>query len=259
MTLHAIVLGGGLLPPDDPLYDSAPKGHRSLIPIDGKPMAQWVINALSASEAVQSITAMGLTANSGLNSPKPLDYLPDSGTLFENIKIGVLHAAELVPEQEKVIIASSDIPAIQVEMVDWLADQIPHNPDSLIYYNVIEKQTMEARFPQAGRSYVRLKDISVCGGDLNLIDRRLFTAERPIWKALAENRKHPLRQAGLLGLDNLLLVALHLVTLDKAVERICKRLEIKATALRCPYAEMAMDADKPHQLEILRQDLEGKQ
>ncbi len=191
MTLHAIVLGGGLLPPDDPLYDSAPKGHRSLIPIDGKPMAQWVIDALSASEAVQSITVMGLTANSGLNSPKPLDYLPDSGSLFENIKIGVLHAAELVPEQDKVIIASSDIPAIQIEMVDWLANQIPHNPDSLIYYNVIQKQIMEARFPQAGRSYVRLKDISVCGGDLNLIDRRLFTAERPIWKALAENRKYP--------------------------------------------------------------------
>ena len=68
-----------------------------------------------------------------------------------------------------------------------------------------------------------------------------------------------MRQAGLLGLDNLLLVALHLVTLDKAVERICKRLEIKATALRCPYAEMAMDADNPHQLEILQQDLEGQQ
>lgn len=258
MAFHAIVLGGGLLTAEDPLYESAPDGHRSLIPIGEKPMAQWVMDALTNSEAVQSITVMGLTPESGLHSAKLLDFLPDSGDLFDNIKVGVLHAAEILPEQDKVILASSDIPAIQPEMVDWLAAQIPQNPEALIYYNVIQKETMEQRFPQAGRSYVRFKDISVCGGDLNLIDKRLFTVERPIWKKLAANRKHPLRQAGLLGLDNLLLVALHLVTLDGAVKRICKRLSLNATALHCPYAEMAMDADKPHQLEILRKDLKSQ-
>ncbi|MBG0770751.1 MAG: NTP transferase domain-containing protein [Anaerolineaceae bacterium] len=258
MALHAIVLGGGVLSAEDPLYDSAPDGHRSLIPIGEKPMAQWVIDALSDSESVRSITVMGLTSESGLQSPKPLDFISDSGDLFENIKVGVLHAAETLPEQDKVILASSDIPAIQPEMVDWLVDQIPNNPEALLYYNVIQKETMEQRFPQAGRSYVRFKDFSVCGGDLNLIDKRLFTVERPIWKKLAEHRTHPLRQAGLLGLDNLLLVALHLVTLDGAVKRICKRLDLKAAALRCPYAEMAMDADKPHQLEILRKDLKSQ-
>ena len=259
MTLHAIVLAGGLLSPDDPLYDSAPGGHRSLIPIGNKPMAQWVMDALSASQGVQAITVMGLPPSCGLTTPKPVDFIQDSGEIFENIKVGVLHASEILPEQDKVIVASSDIPGIHAEMVDWLVEQIAHNPDALIYYNVIQKEIMEKRYPQAGRSYVRFKDLSVCGGDLNLIDKRLFTAETPIWKRLAENRKHPLRQAGLLGLDNLLLVALHLVTLDQAVKRICKRLGIQATALRCPYAEMAMDADKPHQLEILRQDLEGHQ
>jgi len=258
MAFHAIVLGGGLLTAEEPLYESAPDGHRSLIPIGDKPMAQWVMDALTNSEAVKSITVMGLTPESGLHSTKPLDFLPDSGDLFDNIKVGVLHAAEILPEQDKVILASSDIPAIQPEMVDWLATQIPQNPEALIYYNVIQKETMEQRFPQAGRSYVRFKDISVCGGDLNLIDKRLFTVERPIWKKLAANRKHPLRQAGLLGLDNLLLVALHLVTLDGAVKRICNRLSLKAAALRCPYAEMAMDADKPHQLEILRKDLKSQ-
>ena len=259
MPHHAVVLGGGLLSFDDPLYDSAPGGHRSLIPIGHQPMAQWVIDALCKSPAVQSITVMGLTAESGLHSTKPLDFLPDGGSMFENIKVGALHAAEILPGQDKVIVASSDIPAIQSEMVDWLADQSVRAPEALIYYNVIQKETMEHRFPQAGRSYVRFKDISVCGGDLNIVDRGLFTAEKPIWKELTENRKHPLRQAALLGLDNLLLVALHLVTLDNAIKRICRRLEIEAVGLRCPYAEMAMDADKPHQLEILRRDLEGQQ
>lgn len=258
MSHHAIVLAGGLLAPDDPLFEHAPGGHRSLIPIGGKPMAQWVIDALTHSPAVQSITVMGLEPDSKLESDKPLDYLPDSGGMFENIKLGILHAAEICPEQDKVIVASSDVPAVRPEMINWLVSQIADAPDSLVYYNVIQKETMEARFPGANRSYVRFKDVSLCGGDLNLIDQRFFTAEKPIWKELTENRKQPLRQAALLGLDNLLLVALHLVTLDTAVKRICKRLDIPATALRCPYAEMAMDADKPHQLAILQRDLEGQ-
>jgi hypothetical protein len=244
MSHHAIVLAGGLLAAEDPLFEHAPGGHRSLIPIDGRPMAQWVIDALTPSSAVQSITVMGLG--------------PDSGGMFENIKNGILHAAEICPEQNKVIVASADVPAVRPEMIDWLVSQIETAPDSFVYYNVIQKETMEARFPGANRSYVRFKDVSVCGGDLNLIDQRFFTAEKPIWKELTQNRKHPLRQAALLGLDNLLLVALHLVTLDIAVKRVCKRLDISASALRCPYAEMAMDADKPHQLTILEQDLEGQ-
>jgi hypothetical protein len=115
---------------------------------------------------------------------------------------------------------------------------------------------MEKRFPKANRSYVQLRDMSVCGGDLNVVDTGLFSVENPIWKKITESRKHPLRQVSFLGLDNLILVALHLYSLETAVKRISKKLKINARALVCPYAEMAMDADKPHQLAILRQDLE---
>jgi len=221
-------------------------------------MVQWVTDALTRSPAVQSITVMGLAPDSKLKSDKPLDYLPDGGGMFENIKIGILHAAEICPEQDKVIVASSDVPAVRSEMIDWLVSQIAKAPDSLVYYNVIQKETMEARFPGANRSYVRFKDVAVCGGDLNVIDRRLFTVERPLWLRLTEARKQPLRQAALLGLDTLALIALHAITLDKAVIKVCRKLNLKAKALVNPYPEMAMDADKPHQLEILRQDLEGR-
>jgi hypothetical protein len=51
---------------------------------------------------------------------------------------------------------------------------------------------------------------------------------------------------------------LHAITLDGAVRKVCRRLQLRGRALHCPYPEMAMDADKPHQLAILRQDLEGQ-
>jgi hypothetical protein len=48
---------------------------------------------------------------------------------------------------------------------------------------------------------------------------------------------------------------LRLLTLDKAVALASKRLNIKARAIVCPYAEIGMDVDKPHQLAIMRADL----
>mgnify|MGYP001324204185 CR=1 FL=1 len=243
---------------DDPLHAQGLDGSRSLIDIFGKPMVQWVVDALDASECVAEIYVIGLPAAYRLVATKPVHYLSDQGDIFENIHTGVFQATQDHPSRTKVLIASSDIPAIQPHMIEWLASEVAADPELMMFYNVVDQTTMETRFPQSNRSYVRFKDVSVCGGDMNVIDKSLFAEERLIWQRLANARKHPLKQAGLLGIDSLIMVALHMVTLEGAVKRVWKRLSITAKALRCPYAEIAMDADKPHQLAILRQHLEER-
>jgi GTP:adenosylcobinamide-phosphate guanylyltransferase len=253
--MDAVLLGGGQMALDDPLYPKSPDGRRSLIEIHGKSMAQWVLDALTKADVVRDIYIMGLTPDCGLTSSKNLHFMMDGSTLFENIRTGVLQVGQNRPEQTKVLLASADIPAVRSEMVQWLADEITKAPEALIYYNVVDRETMEKRFPNANRSFVKFKDTAVCGGDLNAVDTRLFSVERPIWLALSEARKNPLKQAMLLGLDNLALVALRLAKLETMVSRFEKKLDLQARALRCPFAEMAMDADKPHQLAILEYDL----
>ena len=256
MKMDVVLLAGGLMSDDDPLINESQDRRRCLIKIHGKSMAQWVIDALTASKSVGALYVIGLPEEVGLTSSKPISYLSDKGGLIDNIRSGVLQATENNTAQSKVLLASADIPAIRPEMVDWLVDQVAENPGAQIYYNVISQEVMEVRYPGAKRSFVRFKDIAVCGGDLNVIDRELFSVERPIWKKLSEARKNPLKQVRLLGISNLFLVVFHLVTFQKAVERVCEKLSIKGRALLNPYAEMAMDADKPHQLAILRRDLE---
>lgn len=256
MKINVVLLAGGEISPDDPMYPQAPYGKRSLIDIHGKPMVQWVLDALCSSAHVSKVYIMGLESETNLRSTKPLLFMTDHGDLFENIRAGVLKSAEEHPGLDKVLIVAADIPALKPEMIDWLVEKVAQDSGKLIYYNVIPREVMEVRYPDAGRSYVRLRDITVCGGDLNAIDPRLFEQDQPIWKRLTESRKHPMKQVSLLGLDNLILIAFRLLSLDDAVHRICKKLSITARALVNPYAEIAMDADKPHQLEILRRDLE---
>jgi hypothetical protein len=45
------------------------------------------------------------------------------------------------------------------------------------------------------------------------------------------------------------------LTMEGAVKRVTKRMDITGKVVISPYAELGMDVDKPHQLEILRADL----
>jgi hypothetical protein len=117
---------------------------------------------------------------------------------------------------------------------------------------------MEKRFPGANRSYIRFKDAEVCGGDMNIVRTSVATGRDDLWNKLVAARKNAFKQAALLGFDTLLLLLLRRLSIDGLIKRAGSRLGIKGRAVFSPYAEIAMDVDKPYQLEILRKDLAGR-
>ena len=177
--------------------------------------------------------------------------------MLANIVAGVNKALELNPKTERVLVVSSDIPALTTEMVDWLVDEIEKEPADL-YYGIIPREVMEKRFPDSRRTWTHLKDMDVCGADINATHVRMATEHLDMWEALIGNRKSPLRQAATIGFGTLLLVALRRITLDDLVKRVCERIGIHGKAIVWPWAEAGMDVDKPHQLEIMRADLAKK-
>jgi hypothetical protein len=124
-----------------------------------------------------------------------------------------------------------------------------------MYYCVIEQSQMEKRFPDSSRSYVKLQDMHVCGGDLGVIKLELYRDRKDFWRKLVEARKTHLSQARMIGFDVLFLLLLRRLSLADAVRKVTTRLEISGEALICPYPEIGMDIDKPYQLEIARKEL----
>ena len=116
---------------------------------------------------------------------------------------------------------------------------------------------MEARFPNSNRTFVSLKGIKVCGGDLNLVANKIVDQNRELWGKLADRRKSPLRQAALLGPGILLGLALRILDLEAGVAKINKRLGLVGQVVECPYAELGMDVDKPSQYELVKQEIEN--
>lgn len=255
--MDAVVIAGGIPKPDEPLYAYTQGSCKAMLDIAGKPMVQWCLDALSGAKKVEQVVVIGLEEENGISCDKPLCHVPSQGGLLENILGGINKVLEINPGAKHALIVSADIPGIKGEMVDWVID-ICMQTDDDIYYNVITREVMEARYPGSRRSFARLRDVEVCGGDMNVVRTMTVHEKREMWDRLVESRKSVFRQAALMGYDTLLLLLLRMVTLEGAVSRVAKRLKIKGKAVMCPYAEVGMDVDKPHQLEIMRADLARK-
>ncbi len=254
--MYAFVTAAGAPAPEDPLYAETQGGPKAMLDVAGKPMAQWVLDALGGAAQVDGVVLVGLPAKNGLTCAKPLRRVPDQGGLLANVEAGANEILRLDPGAKQVLAVSSDIPAITPQMVDWSIEATTGTDDDLDYL-VIDRGTMEARFPGSNRTYIQLKDGEFCGSDMNVMRAGLVN-DRDFWEKLVSARKSPLKQASLLGPDLLLLILTHQMSLSRAERMVSRRLRMHGRAIRCPYAEMGMDVDKPHQLALLRVDLAGR-
>lgn len=254
--MDAIVMAGGIPRAEDPLYEYTQGDPKALLDIAGKPMIQWVLDAISGSATVERVVLISLPEDANLECTKPVTYLPDQGGLLENVRGGIEKAVEINPQAEHVLTISSDIPMIQSEMIDWMVEE-NSGTNLQLYYTVIPREVMEKRFPESKRSYTRLKDAELCGGDLNMIHSSTVHANVELWDSIIEARKNVFKQAALLGYGNLMLLLSRQLTLAGAVKRVTKKMDITGKAVISPYAELGMDVDKPHQLEIVRAELAG--
>jgi GTP:adenosylcobinamide-phosphate guanylyltransferase len=257
--MDAIVTAGGIPQADDPLYPYSSGSSKALIDVAGKPMIQWVLDALGEARGVDNVIVIGLSPKSNIRCKKPLHFISNQGRMLANIVAGVDKALELNRQTKYVLVVSSDIPGIQAGMVDWLINTAMKTRDDL-YYGVVPRPIMEKRYPESNRTYTRLKDMEVCGADMNITHVRMATEHLDTWEQLIGNRKSPARQAAMIGLGTLFQVALfHNITLDDLVARANDRLGIKGRVIVWDQAEPGMDVDKPFQLEIMRADLAKSQ
>lgn len=257
--MDAIVTAGGIPLPGEPLYPFTEGRSKAMLDIAGKPMVQWVLDALCESKTIENIVVVGLTGKLGLTCSKPVYYLSNQGKMLDNFRAGVRKSLELNKKSKHVLFVSADIPAINGEMVDWVVNTAMQTDDD-IYYNIIQRETMEKRYPDSHRTYTKLQDMEVCGGDMNVARSAMAIAddESGLWQKISDSRKSPVKQAGLIGFDTLFLLLFRKLTLAMAAEKILKRLNVTGKAIVCPYAEVGMDVDKPHQLEIMRADMKKR-
>lgn len=257
MIFDALIAAGGIPKPDESLYPYSQGRSKGMIEIAGKPMVQWVLDALNEASTVGKIVIVGLSEADGLKSKKPISYVPNQGEMLPNIRAGAKKIVEIDPDAKYCLLVSSDTPAITGPMVDWVSNCV-RVPEDEMLYNVVEKSVMEKTFPNSARTFTKLKGMEVCGGDLTPVALDVILSGTGPWEKLSAVRKKPLKQAALIGLDTMLLMLLRQLTVEDAARRASRSLGLRARGQLCPYAEIGMDVDKAHHLEVMRAYLEAR-
>ncbi len=252
--MDVILTAGGIPEKGDPLFELTHGKPKALLEIAGKPMIQWVLDALGKANLVGRVVIAGLEKTREINCSKPLSFIPNQGTMIRNITSG---ASEIMGGKDHSccnLCVSSDIPAIQPHMIDWVIENSLESKDD-IYYCVIGRHDMERSFPGSKRTFFHLRDGDICGGDLAVIRNSVFVTPNGIWSKLEAGRKSILRQAAIISSGVLFLYLFRRLTLQIIVERASRRAGVRGRALLCPFPEAGMDVDKPHQFRLLENTL----
>jgi len=254
----AVILAGRSPAEDDPLAGYSLGRPKGLIPIVGRPMICYVMEALAGSRYIRHIVVVGLDPADCPPLPAQVEHLPDQGGMLANAEGGLRHAASLLPDVDGVLVASADLPLLTPAIVDDFVEACLET-DHDLYYSVVERSVMEGRFPASRRTYLRLAEGQFAGGDLLIVRPGVVTANRELWERLASARKSPIRQARMLGgVWPLARLLAGRISLPEAERRASRALNLRGRVMVCAHPELGMDVDKPYQLEIARNELEAR-
>jgi molybdopterin-guanine dinucleotide biosynthesis protein A len=251
--MHCVVLAGGLDTPNDPMYVLTQGKPKALLDMSGRTMLERVVDALQASQIVEDVVVIGLGSDMGMSFARPVTHLPDQGSLPGNLIVGADWLHEHYPDEIVFLLCTADIPTITPEIVDAFVESC--RPfDRATYYNMVTREVMEARFPHSKRTFVKLKDQEIAGGDMNVVRFDIVHENYELLQALTNARKHAWQLASIVGFRMIIKLLLRQLTptdIEDETERILGR---RAKIFLSPYAELGMDADKPGQVELLRKE-----
>jgi GTP:adenosylcobinamide-phosphate guanylyltransferase len=244
----AVVLAGGRA--DDRFRAATGVENRALAPIAGKPMVNWVLDAVSAAERVDRVVLVG--AEGLADTPGARQRVRGGSDLVETIERGI----NACPGARHVLLVSADVPALTRDGVDaFVQDAIAAAAD--IVYPIIPRAAIESRFPGSQRTYLRLTDGVFTGGNLFLVRPEPLLRQRDVIRRAYAARKKPLRLAAMLGWGILLRLLLRRLSLVDAEAAVSRLLGLRARALVTEHAELGADVDRASDLEGMTRHLEA--
>lgn len=239
-TVTAVVLGGG--EPSDRMAAEAGVEAKALVPLDGKPMGAYVLEALRACPEVRRIVYVGPT-NVRLRGLYDV-AVPSGRRLVDSMGLGLGAALGEAPAT-RLLVLTADIPWITgVGLSGFLAAA----PEADLVYPAVTEAASEARFPHQHRTYARLHEGRLTGGNVVLLRAEAVPLLLPLMDRAFRARKNPLALARMFGLDVLLGVMLgsaRIADLERRLERISG---LRARALVSDDAALAADVDRPAHL-----------
>lgn len=244
---HVLILGGRR-GGDDAVASVAGVSHKALVPVMGVPMLARVVATLR--EALPGI-AIGIAIDATADVLPLLEELREGGGIVV-VEPGASPCATVakalaMPELgQPLLVATADHPLLTPAMVRHFLGAIPDGVDAAVA--VATRETISARYASR-RTYWEFRDRAVSGCNLFYLGPRA-AAVVGFWQRLENDRKKPWKMVRHLGIASLLLFVTRRLSLEGGLDRLGRRAGARATAIDMPFAEAAIDVDRPADLAL---------
>lgn len=237
--ITAVVLagsrGGG-----DAVAAAAGVSHKALAPVAGRAMLLRVLDTLRAVPRIHRIIVV-IDPPDALGPMEGVAIWPPGPSPCASL-LGVLDRME--DGDYPLLVTTADHPLLTPQMVEWFWAHLP--PDCDAAAAAARAETIRAAHPESRRTYLRFSDGWFSGCNLFALATPAArdTVER--WRRIEGQRKRPWRMARLLGLKSLMAFAFGRLSLADALTRLGPRLAV----VEMPFAEAAIDVDRPDDLRL---------
>lgn len=233
--VNAIILAG-----DSNNSPVSGEPNKALIKIKGRFMVEYVIDALRNAKYIEKIVIVGPKARLDETVGHEVDAVLQGGaSMVQNMKKGI----DFFIGHGDVLVCTSDIPMVYGEAVDdFISRCVKKRVD--VGYPIIDKSLNDIKYPDAKRTYVKMKDGTYTGGNIMYINPEVIQKCYKEAEELVRNRKNAVKMARVFGLSMLIKFSLGILKIGSVEKRVNRLFGLNAAAIKTEYPEIGNDVDK---------------
>lgn len=246
----------------DPVAEHAGVSCKALVPVAGRAMVLRVLEALSEAREVGRPTLVGPSMTS-IEENKELAEQVRSGlvqwmTPQATPSTSAFEALQSLPVDVPVLLTTADHALLTPEMIDHFCSEARKSGCDVVA-GVARHELIAQAFPESKRTVTKLNDGGYCGCNLFAFLTPQGRKAADFWRKVEQERKNPLRIIRIIGWTTVLRYLLGRLSLDQALQRLSKKMQLQVGVVRMPYARAAVDVDKLEDLLLVESILAGKQ
>ncbi len=236
----------------DPVAAAAGLPHKALVPVGGRAMVLRVLDTLRQCPEIRRIV-LCLDDAALIGSLPELAAAVAAGEIAtiaaaRSPSASVLAALEKLAEPLPLLIATADHPLLTPAMVRHFLGALGEAEAAAA---VAAETVIAPVYPESRRTYIRLKGGAYSGCNLFALTGVDAVRAARFWAQVERYRKQPWRLFAAAGPWSLILFLLGRLDLAAAAKRLSAILDVRLRIVTMPFAEAAIDVDKPSDLALV--------
>lgn len=246
----AIILAGQR-PGVDPLADAFGETCKALVPVGGRPMVARVVETILSVPAFSKVVVL-CQQPEAIEAVLPADPRLTYVESQSGISQSILNVAGSDAAPWPLFVTTADHPLVSHAMIEMFLEA-SHKADVAV--GMVERATILAAYPDNKRTWIKLSGGAWSGANLFALSSEAARRALTLWVRAEKDRKQLFKLFWHFGPIIALRAITRTISLQDGIAALGRRLGLNARAVALPFAEAAIDVDKPSDHQLVEQIL----